>query len=420
MKAIVILAIVGLALGFPGKDPSEKEFEEKYHELFDNPEDEAKAAAQLAKEEAEIDKENELYAKGEAHYQEGIHEWDDMDDEEFANEKFGLNEKHSRSFGLIDEPNAENTPEERARLDEIYNSLDRALPNSFDARAYGWVTPARSQASCGSCAAFATGGAMEICLARAKAPTAITGLDISEQQLVDCAYDGNGANGCNGAWLSAYPKWIAGKQVSHEYGYPYANSQPALKCQYKPYWNPGATIDEAIVEYRCSDDKIMNLIYQYGSVVIGLYAGDHGFDNYVSGVFDTCTAPPKNINHAVLAIGWGTESGIPYWLIKNSWGKSYGDNGFLKVKRGTCGIGSSCSALRCTNAGSQDPPPPKPEVPALSSCNVMKIWGQITGSYTLRYGEHESKVDCAHGSCSPKDPNVKNACVYICGAPKCG
>ena len=74
----------------------------------------------------------------------------------------------------------------------------------------GWVTPARHQQSCGSCAAFATGGAMEICLARAKAPTAITGLDISEQQLVDCAYDGNGANGCHGAWLSAYPKFIAG------------------------------------------------------------------------------------------------------------------------------------------------------------------------------------------------------------------
>ena len=64
-----------------------------------------------------------------------------MDDSEFANEKFGLNEKqHTRSFGLIDEPNAENTPEERARLDEIYNSLDRALPNSFDARAYGKQT----------------------------------------------------------------------------------------------------------------------------------------------------------------------------------------------------------------------------------------------------------------------------------------
>jgi len=424
MKTIIILAFVGLTLGFPGKDMTEKEFEKQFNELFDNPEDEAKAAEQLAEEEAEIDKENQLFAEGKAHYKEGIHEWDDMDDEEFAKEKFGLEVEGGvvgrRSFGLIDEPNAENTPEERARLDEIYNSLDRALPYSFDARAYGWVTPARAQQSCGSCAAFATGGAMEICLARAKAPTAITGLDISEQQLVDCAYDGNGANGCHGAWLSAYPKFIAGKQISHEYGYPYANSQPALTCQYKPYWNPGAKIDEAIVDYNCNDEKIMSLIYQYGSAVIGLYAGDHGFDNYVSGVFDTCTAPPNNINHAVLAIGWGTESGIPYWLIKNSWGKSFGDNGFIKVKRGTCGIGSSCSALRCSATGNQEAPPPKPQVPALSSCNVMKIWGQITGSYTLRYGEHESHVDCAHGSCSPKDKNVNNACVYICGQPKCG
>ena len=53
---------------------------------------------------------------------------------------------------------------------------------------------------------------------------------------------------------------------------------------------------------------------------------------------------------------------------------------------GTCGIGSSCSALRCSANGNQEAPPPKPQVPALSSCNVMKIWGQITGSYTLRYG----------------------------------
>ena len=52
---------------------------------------------------------------------------------------------------------------------------------------------------------------------------------------------------------------------------------------------------------------------------------------------------------------------------------------------GTCGIGSSCSALRCSANGNQEAPPPKPQVPALSSCNVMKIWGQITGSYTLRY-----------------------------------
>ena len=61
-----------------------------------------------------------------------------------------------------------------------------------------------------------------------------------------------------------------------------------MTCQNKGYWNPGAKIDEAIVDYNCDDTKIMQLIYQYGSAVIGLYAGDHGWENYVSGVFDTC------------------------------------------------------------------------------------------------------------------------------------
>ena len=82
-----------------------------------------------------------------------------------------------------------------------------------------------------------------------------------------------------------------GKQVSHEYDYPYANNQPKLYCQAqsKGYWNPGAKIDKAIVDYNCNTNKIKSLIYKYGSAVIGLYAGDKGFDNYVSGVFDDCT-----------------------------------------------------------------------------------------------------------------------------------
>ena len=79
-----------------------------------------------------------------------------------------------------------------------------------------------------------------------------------------------------------------GKQINHENAYPYANSQPKLKCQNKPYWNPGAKIDEAIVDHHADDSKIMLLIKQYGSAIVGIYAGDHGFSNYVTGVFDTC------------------------------------------------------------------------------------------------------------------------------------
>ena len=93
-------------------------------------------------------------------------------------------------------------------------------------------------------------------------------------------------------WVWQNSAIFLGKQFSHEYGYPYANSQPKLQCQYKPYWNPGAKIDEAIVDYQCSDTKIMQLIYAYGSAVVALYAGDKGWRDYDPGaghgVFDTC------------------------------------------------------------------------------------------------------------------------------------
>jgi C1A family cysteine protease len=68
-------------------------------------------------------------------------------------------------------------------------------------------------------------------------------------------------------------------------------------------------------------------------VATGLYASDNGFGNYKSGVFDQCTT--KSINHAVTVVGWGTENGKDFWLIKNSWGSNWGANGFIKVKKTT-------------------------------------------------------------------------------------
>ena len=113
--------------------------------------------------------------------------------------------------GLIWEPNRKNTPEEQARLDEMYAKMANrdTYPDSYDTRDDGIVTEVKNQGSCGSCAAFATTAAVEICLAKAGA--SLTNLDIAEQQLVDCAYDGSSAMGCNGATMAVYPNWIAGK-----------------------------------------------------------------------------------------------------------------------------------------------------------------------------------------------------------------
>ena len=82
------------------------------------------------------------------------------------------------------------------------------------------------------------------------------------------------------------------------------------------------------------------LVYKYGAVATGIYASDNGFGNYNKGVFDGCST--TQINHAVTVVGYETSAtGDEYWIVKNSWGDQWGDNGFFKIIKGKghCSIG---------------------------------------------------------------------------------
>ena len=130
------------------------------------------------------------------------------------------------------------------------------------------------------------------------------------------------------------------------------------------------------------------LVYKYGAVATGIYAGDNGFGNYNKGVFDQCSS--TQINHAVTVVGYGTESGNPYWLVKNSWGDNWGDGGYIKIARGKteCGIGGNCAAVECSKTGTAAPAPQAPApapIPANQICDISNLYGNsnITGTYTL-------------------------------------
>ena len=211
--------------------------------------------------------------------------------------------------------------------------------------------------------------------------------------------------------------------------------QSTLVCQTRPnpdgpqvipYWDAGARIIGNEYDDYCDDEKLMKWIYAYGSAVTVVYASDHGFRNYMADtVFDTCS--DKTVNHAVHVIGWGTQHGIDYWHIKNSWGESFGDGGFIKIKRGTCGLASRCAVGTCEATGREPSRAPrKTGHLAATPCDISAKYGDKTGQKIwVRYmvdGQYRNTlVNCAHSKCSASDPhNETNTCMVLCGKPTCG
>lgn len=432
MKLHLIILSVFVTSGLALPAETMKEFEDEFKELWSDPETEALAAKELADEEASIEQDNLDYANGKSSYSEKLNALSALPKDEFEAEKLGGLEGPIYAKGLIETPEAERTisPEDQAYLNKIYEDLDREyIPSSYDARSYGLITKPKSQGSCGSCAAFAAMSTIETCMRRAGTP--LDGLDIAEQHLVDCGYNpSNGMNGCNGAWIGAYQSWMGQSKpnVSHEAQYPYLDRDPNLKCMGKPTWNTGAKVTSAITDYGCNEDKLKKLVYKYGAVATGIYAGDNSFGNYAKGVYDTCSS--TQMNHAVTVVGYGTESGKPYWVVKNSWGDNWGDGGYIKIARGNseCGIGSQCALVECTKTGTASAAPQAPTpapIPASQICDISNLYGtdQITGHYTLTSTINKKKyianVKCTNSKCSPAVAGPSNACMYICGKTEC-
>jgi hypothetical protein len=262
-----------------------------------------------------------------------------------------------------------------------------------------------------------------------KAGARYNGLDLSEQYLIDCGYNGASMNGCNGAHTDAYGPFFASTlngQSPHEFNYPYLNRNPNLACPSNTTtYNSGAYVQTPLVDSFCNENKLMTLVSTYGAAMTAIYASDPGFKNYASGVFSGCTS--TTVNHGVMVVGYGTDaaSGMDYWLIRNSWDTTWGLNGYVKIARGTgqCGIGQFCYAAACaaTSGPLSDVPivPPPPPIPASQTCDLSKKWPSLTGRFTMTNNGFTSAITCTNGICTPTNPGPSNACMYICGQLSC-
>lgn len=216
-------------------------------------------------------------------------------------------------------------------------------PAEWDWRDHNGVSPVKDQGNCGSCWTFSTTGCLES-LHMIQYGTLQT---YSEQQLIDCAggYENYGCNGGLPSHAFEYLYYMGG--ITSEAAYPYTAVDGTCNIAKDPIM---LNVFYGAYNITAGDEvQLANAVYGVGPVSVAFQVVDDFF-SYTSGVYssDTCGNTEMDVNHAVLAVGYGTdlETGMDYWLIKNSWGTEWGDQGFFKIERGVnmCGI-AECNSL---------------------------------------------------------------------------
>jgi cathepsin L len=213
----------------------------------------------------------------------------------------------------------------------------RAAPDAYDWRTQGGVGPIKDQGQCGSCWAFSAIGAQE-------SQYYITNKvlqSLSEQNLVDCV---TSCYGCDGGWPSQAYTYVVQRQSGKfnlESAYPYTARDGT--CRYSSSGAVSLVTGYSSVT-KGSESALLDATYNNGPVSVAIDASHNSFQLYKSGVYNEASCSTSNLDHAVVVVGYGNSGSTPYWIVRNSWGTSWGIQGYIwmsRNKNNQCGIATT-------------------------------------------------------------------------------
>ncbi|XP_068142438.1 digestive cysteine proteinase 1 [Drosophila tropicalis] len=217
------------------------------------------------------------------------------------------------------------------------NKYTDDIPSQYDWRLYGAVTPVKDQSVCGSCWSFGTIGHLEGAFFLKNGGNLVR---LSQQALIDCSW-GFGNNGCDGGEDFRVYQWMlksGGVPTEEEYG-PYLGQDGYCHVS-------NATLVAPItgfVNVTSNDPNAFKLaLLKHGPLSVAIDASPKTFSFYSHGVYyePECKNDVDGLDHAVLAVGYGTINGEDYWLVKNSWSTYWGNDGYIlmSARKNNCGV----------------------------------------------------------------------------------
>ncbi|XP_054165169.1 crustapain-like [Oppia nitens] len=264
-----------------------------------------------------------------SHYTQGINELSDMTWPEIVKQKFGLNKENV-------------TKKIKVPQITLYSATETPatkIPVEWDWRKYGIVTPPKKQLTCGSCWSFSSVSVLETYLMKIQISEGKfdpkNQLTLSEQNLLDCSAS-FGTKGCDGgSTRMAFNYLKESKGLNTDKEYPYIN-KVSSSCQL----NKEKLVNIEVKESQSidSEDELVSTIYNHGPVTVSIHATKKKFYNYKSGIFEDPLCNPQGVNHYMTAVGYTAD----YFILKNSWGQDWGEDGYIRVSRAkvaeNCGL----------------------------------------------------------------------------------